>query len=250
MTARRLPLALALLALPALAAAQSKSDAFAGKIPPVSGQLFRTAGRLELTLGGAMSLNDAFFTKYFGSAKLGYHLTEFWSVGVHAAGGAVSQTGSAVVCSAATGCRDADETDLRQVPGRIRAIVGLEGAWTPVYGKLNVLAEQVAHFDLSILAGPDLVLHDEVLSTGDAAALAASGGSPGSKSAVGAHFGVGARLFLAEWGALRLTVKDVVYPVKVPNNALGGGSGTDWQNQLFTELGFSLFFPTGNRPVR
>ena len=246
MTPRRLSLVLALLALPALAAAQSKSDAFAGKIPPVSGQLFRTTGRVELTLGAALSLNDAFFTKYFGSAKVTYHLNEFWSVGAYASGGATSPTNSAVLCTSSEGCSNAGEALLRQVPGRISAIVGLEGAWTPVYGKLNVLAEQVGHFDLSILAGPDLIFHDEVLSAQDAAIMEASGGSPASQTAIGGHFGLGARLFLAQWCALRLEVKDYVYAVDVPNN----GSGSDWQNQLFTELGFSFFLPTRNRPVR
>jgi outer membrane beta-barrel protein len=245
MTPRRLSLALALLALPALAAAQSKSDAFAGKIPPVSGQLFRTAGRLELTLGGAISLNDAFFTKYFGNAKLTYHLAEHWSVGAFAAGGTAVQTNSAVLCSSSTGCSDAGDRQLWQVPGDVNAVVGLEAAWTPVYGKLNVLAEGVGHFDLSILAGPDLVFHQEVLSAQDAAILEAAGGTPGSESTIGAHFGLGARLFLAQWCALRFEVKDLVYAVDVPNNG-----GSDVQNQLFIELGFSFFFPTTNRPAR
>lgn len=245
MTPRRLALALALLALPALAAAQSKADAFAGKIPPVSGQLFRPGGRVELTLGGALSLNDAFFVKYFGNAKLTYHLGEFWSVGGYAAGGVVTESGSAVVCSASTGCADASESDLWQVPGRIRMVLGLEGAWIPVYGKLNVLAEQVAHFDLFVLAGPDVIFHDEVLSAQDAAILEAAGGTPGSQTAIGGHFGLGARLFFAEWGALRLEVKDLVYAVDVPNNG-----GSDLQNQFFAEIGFSVFFPTRNRPAR
>jgi outer membrane beta-barrel protein len=246
MNPRRLSLALALVALPALAAAQSKSDAFAGKIPPVSGQLFRTAGRLELTLGGAMSLNDAFFTKYFGSAKLTYHLNDFWSVAASGSGGTASPTNSSVLCTSATGCNEAGDKLLWQVPGRVRAVLGAEVAWTPVYGKLNVLAEQVAHFDLSIFAGPDLVMHDEVLSKADAEILAASGGTPASASTIGGHFGIGARLFLAQWCALRLEVKDLVYGVEVPNN----GAGVDVQNQLFTELGFSVFFPSRNRPDR
>ena len=59
-------LALAVLVASALfprAAAASKADAFEGKIQPVSGQLYRKAGRLELTAGGDLSLNDAFFQK-------------------------------------------------------------------------------------------------------------------------------------------------------------------------------------------
>ncbi len=95
--------------LPSAAAAQSKSDAFAGKIPPVSGQLYQKAGRFELTATGNMSLNDAFFTKYFGGLKLGYHFTESVSTAVHAAGGAAVQSGSAVICSASTGCVNATE---------------------------------------------------------------------------------------------------------------------------------------------
>jgi outer membrane beta-barrel protein len=193
-----------------------------------------------------MSLNDAFFTKYFGSAKLGYHLTDSWSVAAFASGGAAVQTNSSVLCSSATGCANASDKLLWQVPGHVNAVLGAEVAWTPVYGKLNVLAEQVAHFDLSLFAGPDLVTYDEVLSKADAEVLATTGGTPPSASTIGGHFGIGARLFLAQWCALRLDVKDLVYAVKVPNN----GSGLDVQNQLFTELGFSVFFPTANRPVR
>jgi outer membrane beta-barrel protein len=250
MTARRTSRALALLVLvaallPGGAAAQTKADAFAGKIPPVSGQLYRKAGRLELAATGNLSLNDAFFTKYFGGVKLGYHFTESFSGAVHGSAGAASQGGSTVVCSAAAGCRDASEAQLQQVPGRIRAIAGAELAWSPIYGKLNVLAEKVAHFDLSIIAGPDVIFHEEVLSREQVELLGASA-SPATKTAIGGHVGLAARVFLREWMAARLEVKDYVYAVKVPN----AGSGSDVQNQLFTEIGVSFFFPTRNRPTR
>ena len=247
MTARRLSLALALAALPALAAAQSKSDAFAGKIPPVSGQLFRTAGRLELTLSGAMSLNDAFFTKYFGTAKVTYHFSEFWSAGVYGSGGATSLSGSSTLCSSNAGCSNATDPQTWQVPGKILYIVGAEAGWTPVYAKLNFLSEHVGHFDLTILAGPDLIFHDKIVSAADAAVLAANGGSPGSESTFGGHAGIAARFFFSPWMALRLEFKDYVYGVTVPNDA---SSGKNWQNQLFTELGLSFFFPTRNLPAR
>ncbi len=239
-------LALCAASLPGSASAQTKADAFAGRIPPVSGQLFQKAGRFELTPTFNLSLNDAFFTKYFGGLKLGYHFTESASAAIYASSGPAVKSGSATLCSSASGCADATDTDLRQVPGRIRAIIGAEGAWSPVYGKLNVLSEMVGHFDLSILAGPDLIAYDEVLSTAQAVALAASGGSPTKKTALGGHVGFGARVWLAQWFALRLEVKDYVYALKVPNN----GAGNDIQNQLFTELGFSFFLPTRNRQIR
>ncbi|HEY6098739.1 MAG TPA: outer membrane beta-barrel domain-containing protein [Anaeromyxobacter sp.] len=237
---------LALAGIPRAAAAQSKADAFAGRIPPVSGQLFQKAGRLELTAGGDLSLNDAFFTKYFGGVELGYHLSESWAFSAHAAGGLAARSGSAVVCTTGTGCSNATDTMLRQVPGRIRGLASAGLSWAPVYGKLNVLAEKVAHFDLSLLAGVDLVAHDEVLSKADAEALALGGGSPKLKTSTGFHVGVGARLFISQAIAARLVLKDVVYAVKVPNN----GAASDWQNQLFTEIGLSFFFPTHNRVQR
>jgi outer membrane beta-barrel protein len=237
---------LAALAAPAPAAAQSKSDAFAGKIPPISGQLFRKAGRFELTASGNLSLNDAFFSKYFGGAKLGYHFTEWLSLSVHAAGGATAHTGSATVCTKDGGCVDVTDAMMFQVPGRMRWVAGGELAWSPIYGKLNVLSERVAHFDLSLLAGADVIAHDEVLGTRAAAELEVGGGAPGTATTVGGHLGLGARLFLAEWLALRLEVKDYIYSVQVPNNR----AGSDLQNQIFTEVGLSFFLPFRNRALR
>lgn len=255
MTSARLTLAALALALAAAApsparAQSSKADVFAGKIPPVSGQLFQKAGRFELTVVGDVSLNDAFFTKYLAGLEASYHLSETWAVSVGAAGdlvdmgaihlGAVSPSGSSVTCTATGGCVGADQEMLRQVPGRIRGVASATVAWAPVYGKLNVLAEKVGHFDLAVLAGGDLVRRDEILAANDPRVTlkASRVWTPGF------HAGLGARLFVTQGIALRLIVKDVFYPVKVPN----AGTGNDWQNQLFTELGLSFFFPTQNRP--
>ena len=41
-------------------------------------------------------------------------------------------------------------------------------------------------------------------------------------------------------------MRDYVYSVNVPN----GGVGSDLQNQLFAEIGISLFLPGRNRPLR
>jgi outer membrane beta-barrel protein len=251
MTARALSRALALaaalvciaVARPALA--QSKSDAFAGKIPPVSGQLYQKAGRWEVTPSANLSLNDAFFNKYFFGLKVGYHFTEAWSLSVQGAAGATSKAGASQVCAASAGCTQAADWMLYQVPGKITGLAGLEVGWSPIYGKLNVLAERVAHFDLSILGGADAIRHAEVVDAARARDLAAAGQAPASVLSFGGHVGLGARLFLAEWVALRLEVKDYIYSVTVPSN-VGGG---DIQNQIFTELGVSFFFPFNNRPL-
>jgi outer membrane beta-barrel protein len=248
MTLRRHALgALALAALSAALlaprpAAASKADAFEGKIQPVSGQLYQKAGRFELTLGGDLSLNDAFFQKRFGDLKLGWHFTEHWSASVHGAFGAAVPTNSTTVCPTGQGCRDASEAQLRQVPGRVRGILGAEVAWSPIYGKLNTFSEKVAHVDLSLLAGADYVLHDEVLSSLDAAA----GVEPAALRTLGFHAGIGFRVFVSQTFAVRCELKDYVYGVTVPNGEDGLDS-KDVQHQIFAEVGLSLFFPFENR---
>ena len=233
-------------ALSPSAASASKADAFEGKIQPVSGQLYRKAGRLELTVGGDLSLNDAFFQKRFGDVKLGWHFTEALSLSAHYGIGAGVPTNSTNICPTGASCRPAPEANLRQVPGRIRSIAGVEVAWAPIYGKLNTFSEKVAHIDLSVLAGADWIFHDEVLSTLDAEASVADGVDPKSLRTLGFHVGVGARVFVAEMFAVRLDLKDYVYGVTVPNG-VSGPDGTDVQNQLFAEMGISVFFPFSNR---
>ncbi len=240
--------ALAILAAPRAAAAQSKSDAFAGKIPPVAGQLYQKRGRFELTATGNLSLNDAFFNKYFGGAKLGYHLTEYLSLSAGFATGATSQTGSAVVCPSNGGCGDAAKQQLWQVPGELKMVTGLEVAWSPIYGKLNLFAQRVAHFDLSLLGGADWISHQEVVSASRAEQLLQAGQEPGTTSTFGGHVGLGFRLFFTEAIAARVEFKDYIYMVEVPNWQESGKARSDLQNQLFTELGISVFFPFHNRP--
>jgi outer membrane beta-barrel protein len=261
MTAHRHALAaLALAAVVAAAllptaAAASKADAFEGKIQPVSGQLYRKAGRFELSIGTDRSLNDAFFVKgglkasapYLQSldAKLGYHITDSLSLSLHGAVFAATPTPSTTVCPTGEACRSASEVELRQVPGRIRRILGAEVGWAPIYGKLNLFSEKVAHLDLSIFAGPDLVFHDEVLDATAAALQVAAGEDPAVVRAIGGHVGIGARIFILEFLALRLDLRDYVYRVRVPNG--DPPNGWDYQNQLVAEVGVSYFFPMSNR---
>ncbi len=237
MTTRTATLGLCAAALVALAprtARGSAADAFENKVKPVSGQLYTKAGKLELTPNGAISFNDAFFQKYMGGLKLDYHVDEYFSFGVTGLFGTTGTTGSTSVCPTNQPCHPATTDQLNQVPGEIKWIVGAEAAFAPVYGKLNVFAEKALHFDLSLLGGVDLVNYRDVLTA------ASPGTKPGDAKAVGGHLGIGARVFLARFVALRLEVKDLVYSVKALNRG-------NLQNQLFAEAGLSFFVPVAHR---
>jgi outer membrane beta-barrel protein len=230
--------AAALAVLAPCAARASAADAFENKVKPVSGQLYEKAGKLELTLPSAeLSLNDAFFSKYMAGAKLGYHFSEYLSAAVTGAAGFAVATGSTSVCPINEGCRTAPAGQLYQVPGLIRWMAGAELAFSPVYGKLNVFAERAIHFDLSLLAGPDLVAYRDVLGPGQTSP------APGTATSIGGHVGVGARVFLASFLALRLEVKDVLY--SVPHLTTGR-----LQSQLFADAGLSFFIPVARREAR
>jgi len=239
-----LALALAAAGAPLRARAQSKSDVFAGKIPPVAGQLFTKAGHLELTLSGNFSLDDAFYQKYFAGLKAGYHFNEFLSLSAQVAAGFTRTTNSTVLCPSNAGCHEATAYQLFQVPGNMKAVYGLEGAWSPIYGKLNAFSEKVGHFDMSLLVGVDLVAYKEVVSSEQAAQLQQSGGEPPITRTWGGHLGLGARFFFTPWLAFRAEIKDYLFRIQIPNS----GVDSKLQNQLFTELGLSFFLPVSSRP--
>jgi outer membrane beta-barrel protein len=225
-TAPTLALAVALAALAPRDARGSAADAFENKVKPVSGQLYTKAGKLELTApAGIVSFNDAFFTKYMVGARLGYHFTEWLSLGVSAAFGGTSPTGSTNICPVSLPCHPADQAQLNQVPGDIKWTGTAELAFSPVYGKLNVFAEKAIHFDLYLLAGGGLVAYRDVV-----------GASPATVTAPAFDAGVGGRIFLAPWLALRLEGRDLLYSV----SHLDKGQ---LQSQLFLEAGLSFFFP-------
>jgi outer membrane beta-barrel protein len=223
---------------PAMARGARQADALAGRIPPISGQLYNKAGRLELTPTLNLSMNDAFFSKVLFGAKVGWHFTDHFSIHGAFATGMNSETGSTSVCTS-TGCRPAESPQLYQVPGNLRSVGGVELGFSPIYGKLNVFAEKVIHFDLSLLGGADWISHRDVLP----ASLANAGETPGNRSTFGAHVGVGARIFMGRALALRMEVKDYLYRVPI----LGE---TTLQNQLFTEIGLSVFLPSAGRRDR
>lgn len=242
MSARPIPRTAALLlaALAAAPARASEADAFEDKVPPISGQLYPKRGRIELTPGVSISVNDPFYAKTFGSLKLTWHVTESFSAGLAAAGGVASPTGSTTICPANQGCGPAADEQMYQVPGKIQWMAGAEGAFAPVYGKLNLAGEMPVHFDLAVLAGVDFITYQKAV---DAATAAL--GPPGSESSVGGHVGLGMRFFFGGFMGLRLEVRDYLYSARIGNTG-----ESSLQNQLFVDLGLSFLFPTSARGGR
>jgi outer membrane beta-barrel protein len=249
-TALSLAALLAFAPLPALAADEGGGDkkaaekeaedaskagraSLADKIAPVSGNLFSKAGRFEISPAVGLSLDDAFFQKYSFGLKLNYHILESFSVGLYGSY-SLSTVASAVnVCKTdATGvqtCNTPQMDDLKNVPGKVGLLAGIDLAWSPIYGKVNILAEKVLHFDTTIFIGGSLIQYQE----------------PGGDMTFtgGFHFGLGERIFFTPSIALRVEVRDYLYSAKIPQL---GDATSKLENQLMLELGVSFFVGGGS----
>jgi outer membrane beta-barrel protein len=147
-------------------------------------RLFVKALRHELTLAGGYYVSDLFdgtFTlggqyTYFMSENFGAELSVGWS---RLRTSVLDTIESANNFSLAVGGQDI-----------IRVFGSL--AWSPLYGKLRLIAAKIIRYDLYLLAGPGVVV------------------DPVSFGAAG-NFGIGVRLFLHRAVALRFEVRDNLY---------------------------------------
>ncbi|MGC4118356.1 MAG: outer membrane beta-barrel domain-containing protein [Myxococcales bacterium] len=209
----------------------------ADKIPPVSGNVFFKKGRFEVAPAVGLSLGDAFFQKYAFGLLINYHVLESVSIGLHGSYLLNTPSGAVTVCKP-SGCGSPQMSDLTSVPGQVSLLAGLDIAWSPFYGKVNVMAEKVLHFDTSIFIGGDVIQY---------AGFDKATGANKDTFTGGGHIGIGERIVFNEFLALRVELRDYMYGAAV-NMADGNGNPqTQFQNQLMLELGVSFFIGSGSR---
>jgi outer membrane beta-barrel protein len=189
-------------------------------------------GRFEASPGAALSLRDAFFTKVVFNLALTYHVTENVGVSLHGGYSAHLISSAAQICTtgaAGTGasrtCRSPDWVELDgRAPGKISLLGGLDLQWAPIYGKIALMAQTFAHFDMYGLVGPTFVQY--------------VGPSNVANSTVGGNVGIGMRFIMNRFIAIRTELRDLVYVENV------AGRDPSLRNQFFFELGVSFFLPT------
>ncbi len=212
---------------------EEKTSTLEDKIRPVSGHLFLKDGRFELSPSLGLSLADAFFQKYSLGAKFSYHLAETFSIGAHASY-SLNFAGSALsVCRTTEGggliCDKPEVSQLKDVPGKVDLLAGIDFAWAPLYGKISLLAEKVLHFDTQIVAGASGIRYQK----------------PGGQMTfgVGGHIGIGQRYFITDSITLRAELRDYIYRA---DTVTLGESNAKFENQIMFELGVSFFLGNPN----
>lgn len=234
--------AAALVALPASAQRASEDEAgdvsevdkdsagpLRDRIRPVSGHLFRMEGRFEVSPGLTVSLRDAFWQKVGFGAAFTYHFTETIGVGARALYNLSLISGNAQICAPGGGCATPTFEELTTFDGQtanvaygyMSLLTSIDLQWAPIYGKLSLFSESVLNFNMYVLAGPSFLMY-----------------GPTNTFTVGGNVGVGFRFFLNRWLTVRLELRDVLYYEQ------GANARDSFRNQLMTELGLSMFFPT------
>ncbi|HZJ52861.1 MAG TPA: outer membrane beta-barrel domain-containing protein [Myxococcaceae bacterium] len=208
------------------------------RVPPVTGYSFLMARRFEIAPTFSLSFRDAFWTKYVVGATLTYHFTETLGLALRGGYAFTSVSGAAQVCPSPTeACFSPSKEQLDgKGPGQIKLITALDFEWAPLYGKISLLAEGFAHFNLYLIAGPTAVQYK----------APKDGSVPGSDSAwaVGGEAGLGMRFIFNRWMALRFELRDVIYREKTQGATETTGASYQVRNQLFFDIGLSFFFPS------
>lgn len=200
------------------------------RVRPVSGHLFLMNQRLEVSPGLGLSLRDAFWQKVGFGAVVTYHLTEELGVSARFSYNLSLVSGAAQICDPVSGvCAAPTFRELTTFNGQTANVAfgymtllsGLDLQWAPLYGKLALFSEKILNFNMYAAVGPSFLLY-----------------GPNNVFAVGGNIGIGFRFFLSEWLTVRLEVRDVLY------HEDGAYDRKSFRNQLMTEFGISMFFPT------
>lgn len=200
------------------------------RVRPVSGHALLMKGRFEVSPGIGISVRDAFFTKFFLSGEISYHFLESFGVRLRGGYNFVIPSGAAQICES-NACRVPTVTEMSApgttAYGQLGLVAGLDLEWSPIYGKLSLIAEKALEFNLYGTVGPYLVQYVQA--------------GPASVFTAGGNVGIGFRFFFNRFMTLRLELRDLIYyEATAPGATLPGSL----RNQLYFELGLSFFLPT------
>ncbi len=172
--------------------------------------------RFELSPFAAASLNDAFYQHLTAGGTAIFYPHDSFGVGIGA---------DYFYSHLSTKNIDAVRENLIAVPAALEhpwLFVHLDAYFVPIYGKLSLFASDIINFDMYAVAGAG-------------AALA------GEHKRPAANIGIGNRLGIGQWLALRFELRDHLF---VDTQTVNGVDRSDVQSYLMFMAGVSMFLPT------
>ncbi len=176
--------------------------------------------RLELQLGGAMTVNDPMVTHFAGEAGLFFHFTDSIAVGVTAAKYSASDSPTANTVESNFG--------LFAERSHLQAGGMLEAQWAPLFGKFAVFGLGVVQVDGYLIVGGGVERTTR-----------------GTDLKPAGEIGLGLRLHMLRWLSLSADVRDLVYQETFQScdTTSAGVCGATLMNQVFTGLRIGVWIP-------
>ncbi|MCC6810621.1 MAG: outer membrane beta-barrel domain-containing protein [Deltaproteobacteria bacterium] len=200
-----------------------RSRRLTDRIKSVQRKAFIKRGRHELSVNGGLSLNDAFYQQFTVGAGYAYHIVDAL---------ALEASFKYFMPPLATDPRilRVEDPTSRVLIYSPQLTISAEAQFSPIYGKVSLMAEAVVHFDLYIAAGGG-VLMTEQRRAGDGSEWRGLG-----------TVAIGARIMLTAWLTLRFEFRDNLY--QDPRTASSvRPNESPVQNLLMFNFGLSFFLP-------
>jgi len=247
-----------LVAAPLTAMAQSPNE----RVHVLMKRDYSVKNKIEVSLFGGLSVDDIFTQHYTATIAVDYHIDEAFAIE------AMWMTSKVpfMMCDEVAGSDPAEyedcggirwheytdaytniHQDAKLSPSNadlamISNYLGLNVQFSPIYGKFSFFKLGLVHADFYVSAGGGMATTEyqrpnkHWVDTGT--------------YFVG-NFGLGFRIFLARWFALRLDVRDFTFAARVMSEAGGATASmpeTKIRNTLFVMFGISFLFG-GEAPV-
>ncbi|MBW2699409.1 MAG: outer membrane beta-barrel domain-containing protein [Deltaproteobacteria bacterium] len=223
---------------------------------------YSVKNKFEVALFGGLSVDDIFTQHYSGTLAFDYHLDEAFALEAiwmsckvpFAMGDKVE--GSDPATYKGDGLRfgnhyttayDEVKKDAQLSPSNadlamINNFVGINIQFSPIYGKWTLFNRVLGHADFYLSAGGGMASTEF---------KNASGYWVDTGNYFVGTFGLGFRIFLSRWFAIRLDVRDYTFAARVKGEASAATIAQDEtkiRNTLFVNLGLSFLFG-GEDPV-
>lgn len=185
------------------------------RIRAVSRRVFLKRGRFELEPQFGFTANDALNRAWSFGARGSYHFNEEFALDFGGGGGFSQQLDDVRLF-------DADPEALNEARAGTPKQYGYADVgvtFSPFYGKLALMAEQVIHFDGFISGGLGAVIDDSAEAVHPAIEL-----------------GVGGRVFVSRWLCIRADVRNYTYPLTVARELT-------FPSALILSFGVGVFLP-------
>lgn len=230
-------LGLAVVALPALAQAQTRSMQSGSA---VRRQLLYRSDRVELTPAIGMGIGSVYRRTAYGGLSVRYHLTNNVALGLNTQLGALHFN---------TSIANDFETQAREFAPSARPelayaepllMADFHIGYVPFHGKLALFGKHTIHFDFHILLGV-------------AVAMVQSDSDDLAGTEFGPSIGIGVRTFLSDQLALNIRFQDYLYTGADAQRVVQGVGlevEESFRNHITGLIGLSVFFPADVRVSR